>query len=59
MVLIKPDTRLKHAGMTNNRDFRMSYKIAVLGAGSWGTTLAMLLAEKESEIGYGSMRRNL
>src|SRR3989337_3083331 len=28
----------------------MSYKIAVLGAGSWGTTLAMLLAEKESEI---------
>src|SRR3989337_1164166 len=28
----------------------MSYKIAVLGAGSWGTTLAMLLAEKENEI---------
>lgn len=28
----------------------MSYKIAVIGAGSWGTTLAMLLAEKESEI---------
>jgi len=28
----------------------MSNKIAVLGAGSWGTTLAMLLAEKENEI---------
>ena len=31
-------------------DFRMNNKIAVLGAGSWGTTLAMLLAEKENEI---------
>ena len=28
----------------------MSKKIAVLGAGSWGTTLAMLLAEKDNEI---------
>src|SRR3990172_2432364 len=28
----------------------MSTKIAVLGAGSWGTTLARLLAEKDNDI---------
>jgi glycerol-3-phosphate dehydrogenase (NAD(P)+) len=28
----------------------MNYKIAVLGAGSWGTTLAMLLAEKNNDV---------
>lgn len=28
----------------------MNYKIAVLGAGSWGTTLAILLAEKDNEV---------
>lgn len=28
----------------------MGYKIGVIGAGSWGTTLAMLLAERDNEI---------
>lgn len=28
----------------------MGYRIAVIGAGSWGTTLAILLAERDNEI---------
>lgn len=28
----------------------MSYRIAVIGAGNWGTTLAILLAERDNEI---------
>ena len=31
-------------------NLRVSTKIAVLGAGSWGTTLARLLAEKDNDI---------
>jgi glycerol-3-phosphate dehydrogenase (NAD(P)+) len=37
----------------------MSGKVAVLGAGAWGTALAKLLAERENEVVLWSRRRDL
>jgi glycerol-3-phosphate dehydrogenase (NAD(P)+) len=37
----------------------MSGKVAVLGAGAWGTALARLLAEKGQEVALWSRRRDL
>jgi glycerol-3-phosphate dehydrogenase (NAD(P)+) len=37
----------------------MSGKVAVLGAGAWGTALARLLAEKGDEVALWSRRRDL
>ena len=37
----------------------MSGKVAVLGAGAWGTALAALLAEKEDEVALWSRRSDL
>src|SRR5258708_6049079 len=34
-------------------------KVAVLGAGAWGTALAKLLAEKDSQVALWSRRRDL